>query len=324
MAFPVIALPTAMHRLAGVVILLALSTAAPAASPLVTPAELGALRGSSDVRVVDIRDATSYGDAHIPGALSAPYGSWRGPAANPGELPALPALAKRVQSLGIGPGSHVIVVSAGDDVTDFGAAARVYWTLKLVGLRELSVLNGGMAAWQAAGLPVDRVPASVAPSTFVPRVDTSLLATREQLAGAVGAGRTRLVDARPAAYFNGETRHQAAKLPGTIRGAVNVEHATWFVPGTTTFVSPREAHAIAAAKAIDSARETISFCNTGHWAATNWFALSEVLGQQDVRLYAGSMVDWTQAPERLPMDNVPNRFEQLVIDWKLWVDRTFD
>jgi thiosulfate/3-mercaptopyruvate sulfurtransferase len=49
-----------------------------------------------------------------------------------------------------------------------------------------------------------------------------------------------------------------------------------------------------------------------------------VLGQQHVKLYAGSMVDWTQAPELPPMDNVPGRYDQLVIDWNLWVDRTFN
>ena len=57
--------------------------------------------------------------------------------------------------------------------------------------------------------------------------------------------------------------------------------------------------------------ETVAFCNTGHWAATNWFAQSEVLGQKNVKLYAGSMVDWTQDASHLPMDNVPGRMQQL-------------
>ena len=116
--------------------------------------------------------------------------------------------------------------------------------------------------------------------------------------------------------------HQAAKLAGTLKGAVNVEHATWFRPGSATFISADEAKTAAAA-AVDPAKDTVSFCNTGHWAATNWFALSEVAGQKNVRLYAGSMVDYTQDPNVLPMDNVPNRAEQLVIDAKLWLARTF-
>ena len=314
-----------MQRILVLVIALAAAAAAQAAPPLLGPADLSALLGKPGVRVIDIRDAASYADKHIPGAVSAPYGSWRGPASNPGELPALPALTKRVQSLGLAPDIHAVVVSTGKDVTDFGAAARVYWTLKVLGLKELSILNGGVAAWVAAGLPLDNSRVTVAPSTFEPRIDESLVASREQtIAAALGGGSARLVDARPPEFFKGETRHQAARLPGTLTGAVNVEHATWFKPGTATFVSADEARRIAATTPLDPSRDTISFCNTGHWAATNWFAMSEVLGQNHVKLYAGSMVDWTQAPDALPMDNVPNRFEQLVIDWKLWVDRTFN
>jgi thiosulfate/3-mercaptopyruvate sulfurtransferase len=229
-----------------------------------------------------------------------------------------------VQSLGLTPQTHAIVVSSGDDATDFGASARVYWTLKVLGLGELSILNGGMAAWTEAKLPQDANAVAVAPSTFEPKLDERLIASREELIAAVNGGTAKLVDARPAAFFRGETRHQAAKLPGTLKGAVNVEHASWFKPGTSTFVSAEEAQRIAATKPLDAATETVSFCNTGHWAATNWFALSEVLGRKDVKLYAGSMVDWTQAPQPLPMDNVPNRLQQLVIDWKLWADRTFN
>jgi thiosulfate/3-mercaptopyruvate sulfurtransferase len=315
---------SAMRRLLAFVIALAASAMASAAPPLLAPAELSALLARPGLRVIDIRDQKSYGDGHIQGAAWAAYGSWRGPASNPGELPAPAALTKRVQSLGLTPDTHAVIVSAGEDVTDFGAAARVYWTLKLLGLKDLSILNGGMAAWVAAGLPVDRAPVAVAASAFEPRIDASLMATREQALAAATTGSAKLVDARPAEFYRGETRHPAAKVPGTLRGAVNVEHASWFKPGTTTFVSADEARRIAAATPIDPSRDTISFCNTGHWAATNWFAMSEVLGQKNVRLYAGSMVDGTQAPEVPPMDHVPNRFGQLVIDWKLWVDRTFN
>jgi thiosulfate/3-mercaptopyruvate sulfurtransferase len=89
-------------------------------------------------------------------------------------------------------------------------------------------------------------------------------------------------------------------------------------------VSTDEARRIAAALNLDPKRDTLSFCNTGHWAATNWFALSEVLGQPKVKLYAGSMVDWTSAPQALPMDNAPGRAGQLMVDFKIWAARTFN
>ena len=59
-----------------------------------------------------------------------------------------------------------VVVSSGADATDFGASARVYWTLKVLGLKELSVLNGGVKAWGDAKLPQTRDLSTVAASNY--------------------------------------------------------------------------------------------------------------------------------------------------------------
>ena len=207
-----------MIRLFTLLATLAFSALASSAPPLLSPAELRPLLAGKSVRIVDIRDGAEYAEKHIPGALSAPYGTWRGPAANPGALPSPDKLAARVQSLGLVPAQHIVVVSTGVDVTDFGAAARVYWTLKVLGFGELSILNGGVAAWQAAGLPQDNATPSVVPSTYVPQIDASLVATREQIATRIEDRSLKLVDARPPAFFSGETRHAAATLPARCQG----------------------------------------------------------------------------------------------------------
>ena len=299
------------------------SASALASQPLLSSAELQAKLSDANVRVIDIRDPKSYAANHIPGALNAPYGTWRGPASNPGELPALPKLTTLVQSLGLSPSTHAVIVSSGADATDFGASARVYWTLKVLGLKDLSVLNGGLKAWTTAGLPQNNAAVKVAASNFQPQIDKSLVATKEELVARVKSGDAALIDARPADFFKGDTRHVAASVPGTLQGAVNVEHDKWFAPGTSTFVSTDQAQKVAATSAIDPAKETVSFCNTGHWAATNWFAMSEVLGQKNVKLYAGSMVEWSKDPSGLPMANVPSRPKQLLIDAKFWAEKTF-
>ena len=121
-----------------------------AAQPLLSPAELAAAQQATPAPVViDIRDPKLYATGHIPGALNAPYGKWRGPASNPGELPDISKLSTLVQSLGLTPTTHAVVVSTGADTTDFGAMARVYWTLKTLGLSEdmtvdefLKLVNG--------------------------------------------------------------------------------------------------------------------------------------------------------------------------------------
>lgn len=290
-----------------------------AAEPLLSAQAVQASLAALKTVVLDIRDPKSFAAGHISGALSAPYGSWRGPASNPGELPSIANLTKLVQRLGLTPDTHVIVTSSGKDETDFGAAARVYWTLKVLGLQQLSILNGGLKAWQAAGFALDNKTVNVQASSFVPTIDQNMIATRDEVVAKVQAGKAQLVDARPAAFFDGSTRHTAAKVPGTLKGAVNVEHSKWFEPNSTSVVSASEAKKLVASTSVKTDQDTVSFCNTGHWAATNWFVLSELVGQKNVKLYAGSMVDWTQADGALPMDNVPNRLKQLYIDAQLWL-----
>lgn len=305
-----------------------LGSAALAAQPLLSPQELQAQMAQAqasqaDLKIIDIRDPKLYAQQHIPGALNAPYGKWRGPATNPGELPDISRLAPLVQSLGLTPTTHAVVVSTGADATDFGAMARVYWTLKVLGLKELSIANGGMKAWQAGGGAVNAVVPQVAASSYQPQIDTSYLVTREQVRQHLDLSNATLVDARPDAFYKGETRAPAAKLSGTLPGAQQLDFNQWFVPGTSLFVDAAAARQIAAKVQRKQDEETVAFCNTGHWAATDWFGLSEMAGYPNVKLYAGSMVDWTQSAEPPPMQNQPGRAESLAYDAKQWWQRKF-
>lgn len=285
--------------------------AAAMAAPLLTPAELQARAGEDALRIIDTRAAPDFAKGHIAGAASAPYARWRGPATNPGALVPLAQLTDLVQALGLTPQTHAVVVYAGKDATDFGSAARVYWTLKSLGMTRLSILNGGLAAWQAAGLPLATTATSVARSDWQPQLDPRWLATRSAVGNLVGSERAVLVDARPAAFFEGHTAHPAAGAWGTLPGAVNLDNARFFKPGSAALMAPAELAEVASALPQARGVPTISFCNTGHWAATDWFVLSEVLGQPDARLYPGSMVDWTQAEAPLPLANQPGRLKQL-------------
>lgn len=292
-----------------------------AAQPLLTPAELKAQLGQPDLRVIDIRDTQAYAAGHIPGALNAPYETWRGPASNPGQTPEMAKLTAKVRALGLGPGTHAVVVSTGADAPDFGAAARVYWTLKMMGLKDLSLLNGGAKAWTEAGLAQDQAVPSVAPSNYTPQVDTSVIAERAEVLQDVNKGSAVLVDARPKAFFEGQTRSPAAKVPGTLQGAVNVSYGSFFDSDKSGLLRTEKIRA--ASGVLDPKKDTVAFCNTGHLAATDWFVMSELLHQKNVKLYPGSMADWTQDPSNLPVAHMPGRAQQLAIDAKLWADKTF-
>ena len=97
--------------------------------------------------------------------------------------------------------------------------------------------------------------------------------------------------------------------PGTLPGAENVSHSVWF-DGPTTVTTAARAEAVLQKLGLKQDEEIVAFCNTGHWAATDWFALSELAGLPDVKLYPDSMVGWSQGGGA--MENTPGLLQNLM------------
>ena len=144
------------------------STPDTAAKPaaLISAADLATKLDQNNLRVLDIRTDKEYAAGHVPGAVHTPYGAYRGPADNAGSLRSEADLSALFSKAGISKDSYVVVTYAGANPTDFGAAARVYWTLKAGGLTQLSVLDGGLQAWEAEGKPLSKDTPTVTPTEF--------------------------------------------------------------------------------------------------------------------------------------------------------------
>ena len=99
----------------------------------------------------------------------------------------------------------------------------------------------------------------------------------------------------------------ASKAYGHIPGAVNLDSASFYDPVTNRLRPKAQLARIAASLPPGP---VVAYCNTGHWAATDWFVLSVVLGRPDVRLYDGSMVEWT-ADARRPVAGSRTRLDDL-------------
>ena len=298
------------------------ATGAWAAAPLVNPAQAKAL-GEGGARLIDVREASAYAMQHVPGAVSAPYPRWRLPGANPGLPPAPADLTALVQELGLTADTPVVVIYTGIDGTDFGGAARVYWTLKSLGVQQLSILNGGLTAWKAAGLPVSNQASAAARSAWKPQFNPQWMATREQVRASLEQAGVLRVDARPAPFFQGRIAADAAHARGTLPGAVNLDSENWFELGSAALMDKASLQDEADKLNAAPAQPIIAFCNAGHWSATDWFVLSEVLGRTNVRMYPGSIIDWTAASAPLPMDNEPGRWQQLRYAALSWAHRNF-
>ena len=291
-------------------------TAASAADQLVSPQWLAANKDKGGVVVLDIRSAIdgskpeAFAEGHIPGAVHSNYdkGGWRVERNGvPFMVPTNAELEKLIGELGIDEDSHVVVVPAGVNVLDFGSAARTYWTLKYAGVKELSILDGGLAAWKAAGLPIETGDRKPSPAIFTAKLDKSILIETPAVEAALEKKSAALVDARPATFFQGKEKAPASKAYGRLAGAVSVDSANFYDPATNR-LKPK-AGLEAAAREIPGG-EAIAYCNTGHWAATDWFVLHEVLGRSGTKLYAGSMVDWTSKDSR-PVESDRTKLDDL-------------
>lgn len=278
-------------------------------SPLLSPAELTEIREEAAPLILDIRapgsadDDGTYAAGHIEGAVNAPYALFRGPADNPGQLPTEAELTKTLQSLGVTADRPTVITYQGASVSDFGAAARVYWTLKSSGVSDLAILNGGINAWTEAGLTLDREAVTPERSAIEVSFSDRWLATEEDVLAVVsGDAQATLVDARPESFYEGRDWHDAAASPGTLPQAQYFTHSNWFGVGPA-IIDAAAARDLAQSAGYADDETLISFCNTGHWTTTNWFALSELAGIETVKLYPESMVGWSNAGHE--MANVP-------------------
>ncbi|MGM0984348.1 MAG: sulfurtransferase [Pseudomonadota bacterium] len=278
-------------------------------SPLVDARWLEGQLGSDDLVVLDVRsaiddggDRESFEAARIPGSHYSSYtdAGWReerdGVA---GLLPDVEDLERLIGGLGIDNDDTVVVVSAGTGPTDFGSAARIYWTFKALGHDEVTILNGGFAGWEQQGFEIASGSASD-PETadFSATLQEHLLATTEEVEAAREA-EEQLVDARPPAFFTGETQSPAARVPGTIPGSVNLPHNGSFeARDGAYYLQPDSLSGRIDELGLDHEAPTVAFCNTGHWAASGWFQLSEIGGLENVTMYDGSMAAWTRDDER--------------------------
>lgn len=310
----------AFRRLAAVAVL-AVTLAAPAlagsATPLVSVDWLKANLSDPNIVVLDIRSAIdggsveTYAKGHIPGAVHSDYdkAGWRVTRNGvPFMLPTAAELEKLIGETGIDEDNHVVVVPAGVHASDFGSAARVYWTLKVAGHPRVSILDGGYAAWTAdANNPVETGIKRPSAKIFTVELNASLLAEVSEVEKLQQTGDATLLDGRPASFFAGKQKAPAAKAYGHIPRAINLDNGTFYDPKTNRLRPHAELASIAATL---PAGPVVSYCNTGHWASTNWFVLSELLGRPNVRLYSGSMVEWT-ADARRPIESSRTRLDDL-------------
>lgn len=285
-------------------------TTPPTAAPLVDAAALQAIACAPGVVVLDIRSdkidgqsGKEYAQGHVPCAIHSEYtkGGWRAKVDGvPGMLPSAQRLEVLIGGLGIDNDTRVVVAPLGGGAKSMAAAARVYWTFKVLGHDQVSILDGGTDGYAAdASRPLEQSPRTPEPKSFTAHLRPEMLVSEDEFAQALQTDGL-LVDYRRQDEFSGLNRNAKTKRAGTVSGARNVP-LEWLTRDNGGYLRSRQAlEQVYALAQVPANGEQIAFCNTGHNASLGWFAAHEILGDETVRLYDGSMAQWSR-DAALPM-----------------------
>jgi thiosulfate/3-mercaptopyruvate sulfurtransferase len=199
-------------------------------------------------------------------------------------LPEVLAFAQLLGRLGIGPDSHVVVY---DNKSAANAAARFWWMLAAVGHSGVQVLDGGLSAAVAAGLPVSAEVETPPVTAFYPASAWVLpTATADDVARATQSGRHPVIDVREAVRYRGETE-PIDVIAGHIPGAINIPFSS-NLAADGKFLAP-EVLRQKYQDVIDASdpAEAIVHCGSGVTACHTLLAMP--------RLYVGSWSEWSRS-----------------------------
>lgn len=264
---------------------------------LVTTEWLAQEMEACDLRIVDAsrhmadtgRNASAeYETAHIPGAVFMDLGELvdlNAPVEN--TLPSPAKFASRMQTLGLGDGSRIVLY----DDSAIHSAARAWYMLKMFGADNVAVLDGGLRKWRAEGRPVTSGRQSLRHRHFTVWRDDKTLRSQTDVLENIGTGAEQLVDARGAPRFSGsEADPRPGVAAGHIPGSLNVHYAALFNPDGT-FKDKAGIRAAFEAAGVDLAKPIITTCGSGMTACVLALGL-ELIGKHDVALYDGSWSEW--------------------------------
>lgn len=240
----------------------------------------------ADVRLIHVAEATAFVQAHLPGALLVePRALVSGQPPAPGRLPSLEHLEALFGSLGYTSDMHFVVY----DDEGGGWAGRFIWTLDVIGHRHWSYLNGGLQAWQSAGLPLEQGRSrAVAPSRPLLQVNGAGIAEVADVLAAMSDPEQQIWDVRSAAEYRGE--RSGARRAGHIPTALHLDWMHLKDPARDLrLVEGLEA--LLAAHGIDPARRVITHCQSHHRSGLSYL-VGRLLGFREIRAFHGSWAEW--------------------------------
>ncbi|CAM4006071.1 sulfurtransferase [Vreelandella rituensis] len=239
--------------------------------------------------IIDVpSNADSYAQGHVPGAVFLDFRQlMRGEGPVPNEVPSEDALSRLFSSLGLTRDTHVVAY----DDEGGGWAARLLWTLELIGHSRYSYLNGGIHAWRDAGLPLESRPNTPTPSDYEAEIlNPQVAIDRDEIKARINDRDFAVWDARSPAEYDGERGNN--KHLGHIPGAVNMD---WVAAMDRNHALRIRDYAELVTEleimGLTPDMEIATHCQSHHRSSFTWL-VGRALGFDKIRGYAGSWAEW--------------------------------
>ncbi|MGO1164396.1 3-mercaptopyruvate sulfurtransferase [Brucella pseudogrignonensis] len=228
-----------------------------------------------------------YDAAHIPGAVFFDQDLIADKESGlPHTLPSPELFARHVGAMGITADETVVVY----DGPGMFSAPRVWWMFRLMGVKNVLVLDGGLDGWKAAGFPVTNEVTKIAATLFTPSFNEAKVVSFEEMSKIVDKRSSQIADARAAGRFTGrDAEPREGMRSGHMPGARNVPVGTLSENGELKSLD--SLRKIFADAGVDLNKPVVTSCGSGVTAAVITLALTS-LGHEDNRLYDGSWSEW--------------------------------
>jgi thiosulfate/3-mercaptopyruvate sulfurtransferase len=266
----------------------------PVVSSSVLADRLAAAPGS--VVLLDARPAIkAYLAGHLPGAQTVVADSFRSTAGGvPGTLFPWETIHLVIHRLGVTVETPVVVYGEESDID----ATFVASILRIAGVKQVSILDGGFERWTAEKRPVTAARKPVTASTEPFPARTADIVALDEVKKAVETKSAILLDARPVEAYN------AGHLPGARSRFWKKDIVPDGQPNAGSFRPEADVKAELESAGVTAATPVIVYCSTGHQASELFYTLRYRLGYSNVRLYNGSWLEWSITPG-LPKEVTP-------------------